>query len=57
MRVQFEPAHERVTIVKFQLLGFGQAVDSRAQAIRFFLVSAREKTNAAYSGSIRQRFH
>ena len=57
VRVQFEPAHERVALIKFQLLGFRQTVNSRAQAIRRFLVRAREKTNAADSGCIRERLH
>src|SRR4051812_13790865 len=57
MGVKLEPAHQSVTLAKFNFARLGQAAHSRAQAIRFAFMTARKNSKACHARRVRHVFH
>src|SRR3954470_23483429 len=57
MRVELEPAHQRVTLAKFNLARLGQAAHSCAQSIRFAFMTAGKNSKACHARRVGHVFH
>ena len=57
MRVQFEPAHQRVALAEFHLVRFRQTAQAGAEPITIPLSNLRKNSDARHAGGIRDAFH
>jgi hypothetical protein len=57
MRMQFEPAHERIALAKFHVMCFGQTAQAGSEPITIAVADFGKNTNARNACGISDTFH